>query len=243
MSRNPAIVDVGLSVRRQPSLVDQVTDGISAKIFSGQYPLGEMLPSVQSLSSGWQVSRTVLREALARLSAKGLITSRQGLGVFVAEALPLRRLELPQAAEGEELIRIVELRMAVETEAASLAALRRSQDDVRKMRTALRAMKHDGGAPDMDARVDADLAFHQAIYSATRNEHFEALFAGMSSIIRKNIAVSRRNSAAHRNFVSEAQSEHEAILDAIVVRDRKAASEAARRHIRNTARRLGLALE
>jgi DNA-binding FadR family transcriptional regulator len=133
--------------------------------------------------------------------------------------------------------------MAVETEAASLAALRRSQDDLRTMRAAFRMMKHDSGAAEMDARIDADLAFHQAICNATRNEHFQTLFAGMSSIIRKNIAVSRRNSAAHRNFGSEAQAEHEAILGAIVDRDRDAAREAARRHIENTAHRLDLARE
>lgn len=241
MSSNAGLSETVSGVRRQPSLVDQVTEGISAKILSGEYPLGEMLPSVQALSSGWQVSRTVLREALARLSAKGLITSRQGLGVFVAQALPARRLELPATAEGEELIRIIELRMAVETEAASLAAMRRSQDDLKTMRAALKLMKHDRA--DMDARSDADLAFHHAICNATRNEHFQTLFAGMSSIIRKNIAASRRNSAAHRNFGHEAQAEHEAILHAIVDRDRDAARDATRRHIENTAHRLDLARE
>lgn len=228
---------------RQSSFVDQVTTGIAAKIESGEYALGTMLPSVRLLSDGWQVSRTVLREALARLSANGLIVSKQGLGFFVTARLPPRKLELSPSAEGEQLARIIELRMAMETEAAALAAERRTAKHLITMRQSLKIMAKGGANGALAASIEADLKFHETIYAATRNSHFQTLFSALKDVMHQNISVSRRNSAGQVDLRNQSQVEHKAIFAAIRDREARRAREAARTHVTNTARRLGLAPE
>src|SRR5438128_765462 len=104
--------------RRLPSLVDQVAEGLEAQIRNGIRKPGETLPSVQTLADAWGVSRTVLREALARLAASGFVTSRQGVGVFVASVLPAEPLALTSSSAASDLTNILELRLALEAEAA-----------------------------------------------------------------------------------------------------------------------------
>lgn len=239
VSQNP----VAPAVRRHPSLVDQVTEGIGEQIRSGHFVPGEMLPSVQTLSDSWGVSRTVTREALARLSAEGLVNSRQGLGVFVSETPPARKFSIAPGQEAEDLKRILELRLGLEAEAAGFAALRRSPTDLEALRNALDMMAAMDAAQDIDASIDADMNFHRAICASTGNWHFAELFTFLSQFFRKNISISRRNSAARNNGSAQAQREHKAIFKAIADGDPAAARAAARRHVLNTGTRLGITIE
>ena len=232
-----------LSAKRPPSLVDQVTEGLSLQIREGVFLAGAMLPSVQTLSTTWGVSRTVMREALSRMSAQGLVTSRQGLGVFVAETLPSQQLEFTTSANGIELIQILELRLGLETEAAGFAALRRNQEDIAAMQATLAAMEHCIEAKDIEKSIEADLDFHRSICVATRNPHFDQLFLFLSQFVRDNISISRRNSATAEGRGMDAQEEHSAIFVAIREGAPEAARQAARQHVVNTARRLDLRLD
>lgn len=234
---------VPATARRNPSLVDQVTEGIGAQIRSGAFAPGAMLPSVQSLSDMWGVSRTVTREALARLSAEGLVTSRQGLGVFVSDALPAEKFSITPGPEAEDLKRILELRLGLETEAAGFAALRRSETDVATLKGALKAMSSLDAAADIDAGIEADINFHRAICAATGNGHFGELFTFLSQFFRKNISASRRNSAGRAGGSADAAREHEAIFRAISAGNAAAARAAARTHVLNTGARLGITIE
>jgi GntR family transcriptional repressor for pyruvate dehydrogenase complex len=231
------------AARRHPSLVEQVTDGIGGQIRSGSFAPGAMLPSVQALSDMWGVSRTVTREALARLSAEGLVTSRQGLGVFVCDALPAETFSIAPGPELDDLKRILELRLGVEIEAAGFAALRRSDTDIAVLREALEAMVRLDRAGDIDAGIEADINFHRAICAATGNGHFADLFVFLSQFFRKNISVSRRNSAGRAGGSADAAREHRAIFDAILVGDAPGARKAARIHVLNTGTRLGIDIE
>ena len=96
----------------------------------GQFPPGSRLPSEAQLTEAHGVSRTVVREAIAALRADRLVEARQGAGVFVLEAevpaptpLFLRNIDHERVSS---MIELLELRTAVEVEAAGLAALRRS---------------------------------------------------------------------------------------------------------------------
>lgn len=229
--------------RRHPSLVDQVTDGLSTQIRSGSLAPGAMLPSVQMLSENWGVSRTVTREALARLSAEGLINSRQGLGVFVSETPPAQKFSISAGADLQDLKRILELRLAIETEATGFAAIRRGQADLQAMSDALAEMAASNAAGDVEASIEADMRFHRAICGATGNAHFDDLFVFLSQFFRKNISVSRRNSAQRQGGGADAQAEHDAIFRAIAGGDAVAARQAARRHVHGTGVRLGIAIE
>lgn len=215
---------------------------LADRIWSGEWSVGNPLPPLQSLADDWQVSRTVVREAVARLAAKGLVISRQGRGVFVAEPREGNSLELSTDTGGDNLLRIIELRMAIEVEGAALAALRRGDADLAGMANALAGMAEGIESNDIAAGAAADLAFHRSVLAATGNRHYLALFVFFSQSFYENISVSRRNSASLAGRGHEAQREHEVLFEAIRSADPGAARAAARTHIENTARRLGLAL-
>lgn len=231
------------AVRRTSSLVDQVTTVLREKIVTGVYEPGAMLPAVKDLAELWQVSRTVIREALSRLSAEGYVTSHQGRGVFVAQVLPPRRLEFPGHADANNIVRILELRMGIETEAAALAALNRTDEDIKAIRTALDRMAEAISSGNVDHGIEADIDFHCGICTATGNEHFEALFVFLNQYFYENISISRRNSASTAGKGGAAQAEHRRIFDAIQARDVRRARRAMRIHVTNTARRLGIELQ
>lgn len=229
--------------KRPASLVDQVTDGLTEQIIAGQYAPGAMLPAVKDMTEMWQVSRSVIREALSRLSANGLVVSHQGRGVFVSQVLPPRRLEFSQHADGNNVAKIIELRMGIETEAAALAALNRTEDDIVAIRSALDRMSDAVAKSDIQEGIEADIDFHCGICTATGNEHFEALFVFLNQFFYQNISMSRQNSASKSGKGGAAQDEHREIFDAILAQDVRRARSAARNHIIQTASRLGLELQ
>ena len=112
---------------RRPKLADRVADEIGGAIRSGRLKPGAKLPTEQQLTASRGVSRTVIREAVGRLVADGLVTARQGAGVYVNEAQPtLGSLLADITSKVSVVLNVLEVRMAVEIEAAALAAQRRS---------------------------------------------------------------------------------------------------------------------
>src|SRR6267142_3669921 len=123
------------------SLTDRITATLRDDIVSGKYAPGGQLPPGKELGQHFGVSITVVREALSRLKADGLVASRQGKGVFVPNDTRLRpfRLELTSGAR-MPVAHIFELRMGVEVQAASLAAERRTAQDLSTMARYLKLM-------------------------------------------------------------------------------------------------------
>jgi GntR family transcriptional repressor for pyruvate dehydrogenase complex len=223
-------------------LVDQVAKGLEEQIRSGQFGVGELLPSVQAMADTWQVSRTVMREALSRLSAGGLVHPHQGRGIFVAQSVPARKLDLSALTEDGNLVHIAQLRMALEPESAALAALNRKARDLKVMRSALERMRSEVETGDIAGGIAADIDFHRAICNATGNVHFHTLFVFLNQSFYRNISISRRHSAMSAGHSAQAQSEHQAIFDAVAAADPVAARSASRSHVANTVRRLGIEL-
>ena len=118
------------------SLVVEIGQRIAADIAAGRLAPGRALPTEQAMMDAMGVSRTVIREAVAALRAEGLMATRQGIGSFVAEqpAQALFRIEPGQAASLTDALHIMELRTAVETEAAGLAAERATKAQRRAIR-------------------------------------------------------------------------------------------------------------
>jgi GntR family transcriptional repressor for pyruvate dehydrogenase complex len=156
-------------VRRSRSLVLEIGRRIAAGIAAGRTPPGTRLPTEQELMASMGVSRTVIREAIATLRAEGLIATRQGIGSFVAErpAQTLFRIEPGQTETLAEALHIMELRTAVETEAAGLAAERATRAQRRAIRLALTAI--DAAIERGETAVAEDFALHAAITDATEN--------------------------------------------------------------------------
>ncbi len=222
-----------------PNLTEQVASSLLNDIVGNRYRLGEVLPSEQSLATSFGVSRTVLREAISRLKAEGLVATRQGVGVIVtSNRRSSFQLQTTDSSDLDEILQVVELRLGLETEAAALAAMRRKAKDLHTMEEALEQMATALSDGDVPAGVRADVNFHRALCAATGNPHYEALFAYLSQFFRENISVSRDRSARRAGQGYQAQTEHEAIHEAIASGNPDRARECARRHVENTALRL-----
>jgi DNA-binding FadR family transcriptional regulator len=169
---------------------------IGQRIVAGEWSAGGALPTEADLSRELNVSRASLREAIKLLAGKGLIRSTPRRGTIVQPPATWNRLDpdvlLWQASEGPTMIFVrdlFELRRMIEPQAAALAATRATEEDRRHIAEAFHAMET---AVDVQASIDADLAFHRAIVLATGN----ALLAAFSPAIEASLAVSFRVSRA-----------------------------------------------
>ena len=233
---SPPALDLLRHGPQRPSLV---AASISREIAERRLGPGDRLPTEQALATMFGVSRNVVREAVARLSAAGLVKARQGSGVFVAAApdAAILPLEPPPPAALAALGEIAELRSLLEIEAAGLAALRHRESD----RTALDGCCRRLRAAPYGSRawLDADLDFHRQVAEAAGNASLASMAASLSPQVRGMLlgAGTRRRPDI---VAGETISEHAAILDAIFRRDAPAARRAMRRHLARAARRLGL---
>jgi DNA-binding FadR family transcriptional regulator len=205
-------------------------------IASGEMAPGSRFPTQKEISATENVSRTVVREAVARLAAQGLTTSRQGSGVFVAETAPYRAFQVTrdEMTELADVIKLLEMRLAVETEMASLAAARRTTADIGDIRDALHRMEEACDDPEAAARADSD--FHLAIARATQNDYFVRLvdFLGVRLVPPRNLYLRDRSDEAQASYVAKVRGEHEALVEAIVRMDSAKAREAARHHMQES---------
>src|SRR5450755_1284698 len=114
----------------------QVADWFAREIRSGRLPSGERLATEQELIGQFKVSRTVIREAMASLRSEGLVISRQGSGVFVADhaANPAFRIMSEEVRSLVDVQNVLQLRLAVEVEAVGIAAERRTDADLAQMK-------------------------------------------------------------------------------------------------------------
>lgn len=216
----------------------QVAQQLAAEIAEGRLAPGDRLPTEAQLVAQFRVSRTVVREALSRLKSLGLVASRQGSGVFVhpqAACAPLR-FDVGAGASRDAVLQMVEVRRALEAEAAELAARRRSPAQVEALRRTLEAL--DSAVAAGQDGVDEDVRFHRAIAEATANPFLMGTLDYLARFQRGSTRVTRANEARRGDFAAAVRAEHHAILAAIAAGDPEAAREAARAHLRNAARRI-----
>jgi DNA-binding FadR family transcriptional regulator len=219
------------------NLTDQVSSTMTARIVTGAFAPGTRLPTEQALSSEFGVSRTVVREAISRLKSEGLVETRQGSGAFVAQSklgIPFR-IDPVSVDSFEATIDILELRLAVESEAAALAAERASAAQLDVIRNALAAVR--AAFERRDDGVEEDLMFHRAIAEATNNSKYVDLTQFLERYVRHQIQITGGH-AARASRMRATQSEHEEIFDAIAARDSDAARASARRHFRKGIERI-----
>lgn len=218
------------------SLTDALFEKLESRILSGEMPPGSRFPSQAEISEIEQVSRTVVREAVARLEAQGLARSRRGSGVYVTDTARYRAFQVTpdELSELSDVVNLLEMRLAIEAEMAALAAARRSTADIGAMRDALRRMDEVRDQPLVAA--DADAAFHLAIGKATRNDYYVRLveFLGIRLVPPSNLYVRDESPEALEAYALKVRGEHEAILDAIVRMDIEGARAAARRHMQES---------
>lgn len=222
-------------------LSDRVAGRLLDQIDSGVFVRGGKLPTETRLAEAFGVSRTVVREAISRLKNEGVVEPRQGSGVYVTQQAGIKPLRIDYEAVGaiESVLHIVELRRAIEAEVAAMAAKRRTASDMKRIDAALADIEHSVGAG--SDGVKADVAFHRALASATRNPYFIATLNFLSQFLEAATQVTRSNEARREDYARQVRDEHAAIVEAIRAGDEEAARAAAQAHMRNAAGRLSTA--
>lgn len=224
------------------SLADRITISLRDDIADGRYASGQQLPAGKDLAQNFGVSITVIREALSRLKADGLIASWQGKGVFVAADGINRPFRLVKSGVAPRaLLEVFELRMGVEVQAASLAAQRRTSRDLNQMARCLKAMKPKQKS--FEEALSADVEFHRSIAVATRNPLIVSFVEFLQPHLREAIALARATSAKKAETEAAAYREHCDIYEAIMARDKRRASTAVRNVLEGSLRRLRSSLD
>lgn len=224
----------------QPGLTEAIAARLAEDIVSGRLGSRNRLPSVKDMAAQFGVSQTVIREAMARLRADGLVVARHGSGVYVADdprGRPLR-IDPRSVTTIHAVMGIMEVRLGLEVEAAGVAAERRSERQLRAIGAALDAIGR--AAAEGKPAVDEDYEFHAAIATATGNPHFSMLleFLGRYIIPRQRVRVGRGTLSEQNRYLAKIQREHEAIHAAIATGNVAAARNAMRRHLLHGLNRL-----
>ncbi|CAG0966281.1 HTH-type transcriptional regulator LutR [Burkholderiales bacterium] len=223
------------------NLTETVVAALRARIASGEIAPGAKLPSEGELVDQYGVSRTVVREAMSQLRARNLVATRRGIGTFARERVPdaagFPVANVDHATLGEVLA-LLELRISLETEAAALAAKRRTGAQVGRMDELLDAIARAADAGG-DA-ADPDFAFHLCVAEASGNHFFPDLIRhlGRAIIPRTRIdsaAVARLDRA---EYLAQVNREHRDVYRAIERGDSDAARAAMRTHLSNSRERL-----
>jgi GntR family transcriptional repressor for pyruvate dehydrogenase complex len=224
--------------RQQRSTVPgDIVAEIERQIASGTLREGDRLPPASELAATLGVSRASLREALHRLSALGLVDIQHGRGTFVRSRAP--QTDTPGRWVSDQryaLQELFEFRMAVETAAARLAAVKSTIAEIEGMASNLARLtgKHEDAA--FVVRWDAD--FHRAIFQAARNRLLEQALA----VCEDYLTETRFRLLTMPADITESIAEHQRILTAIRQRDPDAASQAMREHLRSVGGHVGVEL-
>ncbi|HEY8371472.1 MAG TPA: FadR/GntR family transcriptional regulator [Pseudonocardiaceae bacterium] len=210
-----------LATTRRTGLVEQVIEQIRALVTSGEWPVGQRIPPEPELVAALGVGRNTVREAVRALAHAGLLEVRQGDGTFVRATSELsgavRRLC------GTELRDVLEVRRSLEVEGTRLAALRRTEEDLRRLEQVLAERDAALAAGDMPRVVEADATFHLLLVECSRNTVLIEIYRGLGEAIRASVATGIGDeTVAPREHIS-----HTALLQAVRDQDpERAAAEA-----------------
>jgi GntR family transcriptional repressor for pyruvate dehydrogenase complex len=215
------------------SRTQQLVDTLTARIQEGGIRPGERLPTETGLIETYGVSRTVVREALSRLKAAGLIETQHGRGSFVLTRPSTTGFDPGLPAGFHDVLELLEFRTGVEVESAGLAAVRRTGPALAGLRAAMDDFARAEGNP--GAAVNADFLFHLRIALATGNRYFGDLLASLGPSM---IVMPPERLRPDRQDFATIVAEHENIHAAIERQDAEAARAAVRVHLSNSRARL-----
>ena len=217
---------------RPKSISQQVFDQLRDLIFRGNLKPGDKLPPERELAQGMGVSRPTLREAVNRLVDRGLLEHHQGQGTFVAEP-GKRKKQNPLSAlmDGQEatLPELLEVRLALETNAATLAARRATSEDIASLEKCYLDMKERVQSNRHD--IGDDVFFHMAIAYAGKNQLQTYLMKSLHDLVRQGIKQSLAGLWTRPGQVQKILGQHCEVLQAIRNHDADGAFEAMRFHI------------
>ncbi|MFI6868788.1 FadR/GntR family transcriptional regulator [Nocardia sp. NPDC050406] len=204
---------------RRTSLIAQVTDQLRAEIRSGRWPVGSRIPTEPELTELTGTGRNTVREAVQALVHAGMLERRQGSGTYVISNSNLGGQLSQYFADAQERD-VLELRRALDTTAAALAAQRRDESDIAELRRLLA----ERGGPWNDTNpvaIEADLALHRAIVAASHNAVYLEFYDSLLPVIEAGI----RSRTAKSSCSFDA--EHAEMVEAVIAGDAERAARAA----------------
>lgn len=218
------------SVRPSP-LVEQAAARLRAQITGGAWPVGTRLPGETTLAKELGVGRSTLREALRALVGAGLVQPRQGAGVFVIATEPVA--DWPTRLRRAAVTDVYEVRMLMEVQAARIAALRRTDEDIAAMSAALAGRKAAAAAADPEF-VDADIALHAAVVAAAHNPVLTDLFAEFTPALRQGLIDLLELTDVRAEEQNHGEAAHTALVRAVESGDADGAALVAEQELQST---------
>ncbi|MFJ3956175.1 FadR/GntR family transcriptional regulator [Arthrobacter sp. NPDC090010] len=184
------------------SVVEEAIDDIRLRIRRGDWGLGDRIPPEPELGKELGLSRAPLREALRALVHAGLLVTRQGDGTFVA-AVDESELALRRGMEGADPHEAIEVRRSLDVPAASLAAQRRDDADLNRLKDALDRRRAAAAERDDDGFRQADIDFHRAVVEASHNQLLAGIYGSLAASAEpgwtSQAGLNRAATASHDN--------------------------------------------
>lgn len=217
------------------TLGERVAVALRKKIRDDALAVGTRLPSEQAMATHFQVSRNIVREAIALLKREGILATRKGSGAFVHRQ-PEPESDALTARSIESLLNLIEVRRGLEGETAALAALRRTPGQLLELERAL--LRIEAAVAAGRDGVEEDFQFHLLIAQATGNSAWATLVEMFAAPIRSAVQVTRANEARGAELAAQVLSEHRLILAAISNGSPEQARAAAIEHMQQAANRV-----
>lgn len=217
-----------------PRLADTIAAELEQRILEGSWNAGDRLPAERELSAQLGVSRASLREAIQKLVARGLLSTRQGGGTFVTDRLeagfldPWEELLQKHASVREDLL---EFRELLEAKAAACAAERATDEDKARLKRCHEALDAAYREGRLEQCVATDLAFHQAVADASHNAIIGHLTSSLLRLLQDHLQLNVGELLQHPESGDKLRAQHAAIWQAIADADPAAAQRAATRHV------------
>ena len=233
---------IGCSVTRispNVTLSEQVADQLRHRIAEGEFPVGSLIPTEAELTHELGVSRNSVREALRSLVHVGLLGARAGYGTFVLAASEVAPT-LARRLDHERAVDVLEVRLLLEREAARLAAIRRTPEQLERLQGAAAERIAQLGSPGYE---DADIEFHHVLLEASGNALLAELYRGVGG--NEQALIATRGFAdddAAANGPSPIDDAHDAIVEAVAAGDPVAAEAAATHAVRLVNEKQGIEL-
>lgn len=220
---------------RSKKLSQVVVIELINKIQSGELEVGKRIPTELELMVLFEVSRSVIREAITELRSLGYVETRHGIGTFVKEQVVEQNFLLSNASLETitDIISLLELRMSLESEAVFLASERRNENNLSKMKAALDDFEQHISSDQNDGTINADYNFHIAIAEASGNQYFVDFlkYLGEKIIPRARLKSIEAVSSNREDYLRVVHNDHVNIYNAVLEQDGLLARQTMRAHL------------